>query len=193
VAKLNLLKSPRFKKNCEKYIYSDVWYTESTKFFVTYAMTYFLHRVWNTKSFLFSLQYAIFRRGFVVEIPVVTWRTTEKLVEISQRETKSIWNVCSLVQTNYSVWYRDETEMGWYEVRYAPCLSKLLLRSWFAGHRQGRTRYLNLLICDHYRQDVYFWSSTKENVGSNMVGKSKWHCVTNFLSHNFSSCNIIFK
>jgi hypothetical protein len=107
--------------------------------------------------------------------------------------TKSIWNVCSLVQTSYSVWYRDETEMGWYEVRYAPCLSKVLLRSWFAGQGQGRTRYLNLLICDHYRQDVYFWSYPKENVSSNMVGKSKWHCVTNFLSHNFSSCNIIFE
>ena len=134
-----------------------------------------------------------FWRGFVVEIPVVTWRTTEKLMEKSLQETKSIWKVCSLVQTNYSVWYRDETEMGWYKVRYEACLLKVLLRSWVAGHRQDRTRYVNLLICYHYMQYVYFCSSPQENVGSNMVGNSKWHCVTNFLSHNFSSFNIICK
>jgi len=156
-------------------------------------MSYFLNRLSDTKCFLFSLQYANFSTWFCSRNSCRHVKDNRETDGKKPAGNKVNMKFCSLVQTNYSVWFRYETERGWYEVRYEPCLSKILLRSWVVGNRQCRTRYVNLLICDHYRQDVYFWSYPKENLGSNMVGKLKWHCVTNFLLHNVSSCNIICK
>jgi len=55
-------------------------------FFVSYAMTYFLNRLWNRKCLHFSLQYGTLRCDFVVNIPVVKWRTRERLFEKASRK-----------------------------------------------------------------------------------------------------------